>query len=36
MSYKNRDHILQTLEKFGAICDCQSGRYVISIKKLIN
>ncbi|XP_022106049.1 mitochondrial-processing peptidase subunit alpha-like [Acanthaster planci] len=24
--YKNRDHILQELEKYGGICDCQSSR----------
>lgn len=29
MAYKNRDHVLQTLEKYGAICDCQSGRDAI-------
>lgn len=29
VAYRNRDHVLQTLEKYGAICDCQSGRDAI-------
>lgn len=29
LAYQNRDHVLQTLEKYGAICDCQSGRDAI-------
>lgn len=29
LAYDNRDTVLQTLEKYGAICDCQSGRDAI-------
>jgi len=25
-NYSSRDHILQQLEKYGGICDCQSSR----------
>ena len=29
VDFQNKDQILQTLEKYGAICDCQAGRDVL-------